>query len=82
LSAAGREAQLTSGVARSERGRGDAHAAGRRPGAWAAVSERATAERVRPCWQRERARTRTGKGAAALGTGGSAARVEERAGPA
>ena len=54
MSAVGREAQLTSGVAQSERGRDDARGAGRRPGAWAAVSERATGERVRPCWQRER----------------------------
>ena len=35
-----------------------------------------------PCWQRERARTWAGKGVAALGTGGNAARGEERAGPA
>ena len=61
MSAAGREAQLTSGVARSERGRGDARGAGRRPGAWAAVSERATGERVRPCWQRVRGLSRGGE---------------------
>ena len=61
MSAAGREAHLTSGVARSERGRGDARGAGRRPGAWAAVSERATSERVRPCWQRVRGLSRGGE---------------------